>query len=166
LLAADFDHSYYYITFSTIFTTIYREQGAVLLAADFDNNCVRRIFLHEGAGEHVSCWAGRCQCLCCCTSVSICTCVLAQKKKVRILTPHPGERVFRVGLGGAQFTCFAGKKVQLLTLCACACSNVGTAGLKDGKVKEALFNHPGGLASSSSSGPQFTCFTSTNAQIK
>ena len=61
------------------------EGAAVLLTADFDNNCLRRVFLVEGVGEHVSCWAG---------------------------------------------------------------SNIGTAGLKDGRVQDALFNHPGGLATS------------------
>ena len=55
----------------------------VMLVADFDNNCLRRVLMHEGTGEHVTSWAG---------------------------------------------------------------SNIGTPGFKDGHIKDALFNHPGGLA--------------------
>ena len=63
----------------------YLKAGAALLVADFDNNCIRRVTLHEGVGEHVVTWAG---------------------------------------------------------------SNLAAAGFEDGRVQDARFNHPGGLARS------------------
>ncbi|EKX41527.1 hypothetical protein GUITHDRAFT_153825 [Guillardia theta CCMP2712] len=58
-----------------------------LLVADFDNNCIRKVFITNGVGEHVVTWAG---------------------------------------------------------------SNLSKPGLRDGSIKEALFNHPGGISADQS----------------